>query len=64
MATFFVHLFEYLAISFALGALWHVVLFKNYYKKPPYIPTLKNHYLRLGFRRCSFRVSCLLMSTP
>ncbi len=33
MTAFYIHLFEYLVISFALGVLWHVVLFKEYYKK-------------------------------
>ncbi len=33
MTTFYLHLFEYLAISFVLGVIWHVALFKDYYKK-------------------------------
>lgn len=33
MNTFFLHLLAYLVLSFALGAIWHIVLFKEYYKK-------------------------------
>jgi hypothetical protein len=32
-STFLYHLLAYLVVSFVLGAVWHVVLFKEYYKK-------------------------------
>ena len=33
MPIFYEYLLSYLVLSFALGAIWHVVLFKEYYKK-------------------------------
>ena len=33
MTIFYQHLLAYLVISFVLGAVWHMVLFKEYYKK-------------------------------
>ncbi len=33
MPNFYLYLLSYLVSSFALGAIWHVVLFKEYYKK-------------------------------
>lgn len=33
MTSFYLFLLAYLVVSFALGAVWHMVLFKEYYKK-------------------------------
>lgn len=33
MPIFYQYLLAYLVVSFTLGAIWHVVLFKEYYKK-------------------------------
>ena len=33
MTTFYLLLIAYLVVSFALGAVWHMVFFKEYYKK-------------------------------
>lgn len=33
MSPFYLYLLAYLVLSFALGAVWHIVLFKEYYKK-------------------------------
>lgn len=33
MTSFYLLILGYLAVSFALGAVWHMVFFKEYYKK-------------------------------
>lgn len=33
MSSFYFYILGYLIVSFVLGAVWHVVLFKAYYKK-------------------------------
>ena len=33
MTSFYLFLLGYLVVSFALGAVWHMVFFKEYYKK-------------------------------
>ena len=49
MPAFYLYLFAYLVISFALGAIWHIVLFKNYYKKLAIYSNIENPRFAFGF---------------
>lgn len=49
MSTFYYHLLAYLVISFALGVVWHVVLFKDYYKKLAIYSNIENPRFVFGF---------------
>lgn len=52
--TFLLHLLAYLLVSFALGAVWHIVLFKEYYKKLAI-------YSNIEKPRFSFGLSAMLL---
>ena len=47
--TFYLYLLAYLVVSFALGAIWHVVLFKEYYKKLAIYSNIENPRFAFGF---------------
>lgn len=49
MTTFFFYLISYLLISFALGAVWHLVLFKNYYQKLAIYSNIEKPRFSFGF---------------
>ncbi len=49
MTTFYLYLLAYLVVSFALGAIWHVVLFKEYYKKLAIYSNIENPRFAFGF---------------
>jgi hypothetical protein len=49
MSTYYLYLFAYLIVSFALGAIWHMVLFKNYYKKLAIYSNIENPRVTFGF---------------
>ncbi len=49
MTTFFLYLLAYLVLSFALGAVWHIVLFKEYYKKLAIYSNIENPRFVFGF---------------
>lgn len=53
-ATFLLHLLAYLVVSFLLGAVWHIVLFKEYYKKIAI-------YSNIEKPRFSFGLSAMLL---
>lgn len=48
MNSFYLYLLAYLIISFILGAVWHVVLFKNYYKKLAIYSNIENPKFAFG----------------
>jgi hypothetical protein len=48
MSPFFLYLLAYLVVSFALGALWHVVIFKDYYKKLAIYSNIDNPKFSFG----------------
>jgi hypothetical protein len=54
MTSFYLHLLVYLVVSFALGAVWHIVLFKEYYKKLAIYSNIENP-------RFSFGLSSMLL---
>ncbi len=54
MTSFYLHLLIYLVLSFVLGAVWHVVLFKAYYKKLAIYSNIENP-------RFSFGLSAMLL---
>lgn len=54
MPIFYQFLLAYLVLSFALGAVWHVVLFKEYYKKLAV-------YSNIEKPRFSFGISAMLL---
>ncbi len=54
MPIFYQFLLAYLVVSFALGAVWHVVLFKGYYKKLAI-------YSNIEKPRFSFGLSAMLL---
>lgn len=49
MSTFFTYLVIYLVTSFILGAVWHVVLFKEYYKKLAIYSNIEKPIFAFGF---------------
>ncbi len=49
MTTFYLYVLAYLAVSFVLGATWHVVLFKEYYKKLAIYSNIENPRFIFGF---------------
>jgi hypothetical protein len=49
MAGFYLLLLGYLVLSFALGAIWHVVLFKGYYKKLAIYSNIEKPRFSFGF---------------
>lgn len=49
MTSFYLHLLAYLVVSFALGAVWHMVLFKEYYKKLAIYSNIENPRFSFGF---------------
>ena len=48
MPTLYIYLLAYLVLSFALGAIWHVVLFKEYYKKLAIYSNIENPRFTFG----------------
>ncbi len=49
MPIFYQFLLAYLIVSFALGAIWHMVLFKEYYKKLAIYSNIENPRFSFGF---------------
>ena len=49
MTIFYLYILAYLIVSFALGATWHVVLFKEYYKKLAIYSNIENPRFAFGF---------------
>ncbi len=49
MTTFYFLSFAYLVISFILGAVWHVVLFKEYYRKLAIYSNIEKPRFAFGF---------------
>ncbi len=49
MLDFYVYLLLYIGLSFALGALWHIGLFKAYYKKLAIYTNIENPRFSFGF---------------
>ncbi len=49
MASFYLHLLAYLVVSFALGVVWHVVIFKEYYKKLAIYSNIEKPRFSFGF---------------
>lgn len=49
MPIFYQYLLSYLFVSFALGAIWHVVLFKEYYKKLAIYSNIEKPRFSFGF---------------
>lgn len=49
MASFYLLLLAYLIASFALGAVWHMVLFKDYYKKLAIYSNIEKPRFSFGF---------------
>ncbi|MSU75616.1 MAG: hypothetical protein EXS55_03825 [Candidatus Magasanikbacteria bacterium] len=49
MASFYLHLLAYLVVSFAIGVVWHVVLFKEYYKKLAIYSNIEKPRFSFGF---------------
>ncbi len=48
MPIFYQFLLAYLVVSFALGAVWHVVLFKDYYRKLAIYSNIENPRFSFG----------------
>lgn len=48
MTSFYLLLLLYLVVSFALGALWHMVFFKEYYKKLAIYSNIEKPRLSFG----------------
>ncbi len=48
MSNFYLYLLSYLVLSFALGAIWHIVLFKEYYKKLAIYSNIENPRFAFG----------------
>ena len=48
MTSFYLLLLAYLVASFALGAVWHMVLFKEYYKKLAIYSNIEKPRLSFG----------------
>jgi hypothetical protein len=49
MTSFYLLLLGYLVVSFALGAIWHMVFFKEYYKKLAIYSNIENPRFSFGF---------------
>lgn len=49
MTSFYLHLLAYLLVSFALGVVWHIVLFKAYYKKLAIYSNIEKPRFSFGF---------------
>ena len=49
MTTFYLLLVAYLVVSFALGAVWHMILFKEYYKKLAIYSNIEKPRFSFGF---------------
>ncbi len=49
MTSFYFLALAYLVVSFALGAIWHMVLFKEYYKKLAIYSNIENPRFSFGF---------------
>ncbi|MEK7545290.1 MAG: hypothetical protein AAB551_04120 [Patescibacteria group bacterium] len=49
MTSFYLHLLAYLVVSFALGVVWHVVIFKEYYKKLAIYSNIEKPRFSFGF---------------
>lgn len=49
MTAFYLHLLAYLVVSFVLGAVWHMVLFKEYYKKLAIYSSIEKPRFSFGF---------------
>ncbi len=49
MTSFYLLLLAYLVVSFALGAVWHMVLFKEYYKKLAIYSNIEKPRFSFGF---------------
>lgn len=49
MASFYLFLLAYLIVSFALGALWHMIFFKEYYKKLAIYSNIEKPRFSFGF---------------
>jgi hypothetical protein len=49
MPTSYIHVLAYLILSFALGAIWHIVLFKEYYRKLAIYSNIEKPRFAFGF---------------
>ena len=49
MISFYLLLLAYLVVSFVLGAVWHMVLFKEYYKKLAIYSNIEKPRFSFGF---------------
>jgi hypothetical protein len=49
MTSFYFFALAYLVVSFALGAIWHMVLFKEYYKKLAIYSNIEKPRFSFGF---------------
>ncbi len=49
MTSFYFLALAYLVVSFALGAIWHMVLFKEYYKKLAIYSNIEKPRFSFGF---------------
>lgn len=49
MPVFYQYLLVYVVVSFVLGAVWHVVLFKDYYKKLAIYSNIEKPRFVFGF---------------
>lgn len=49
MPIFYQYLLAYLVVSFALGAIWHIVLFKEYYKTLAIYSNIEKPRFSFGF---------------
>ncbi len=49
MTSFYLHLLAYLILSFAVAVVWHVVLFKGYYKKLAIYSNIEKPRFSFGF---------------
>lgn len=54
MTPFYLYVLAYLVVSFVFGAIWHVVLFKEYYRKLAIYSNIENP-------RFSFGLSAMLL---
>ncbi len=48
MPVFYLYLLAYLVVSFALGATWHMVFFKEYYRKLAIYSNIENPRFSFG----------------
>lgn len=49
MTSFYLFLLAYLVVSFVLGAVWHMVFFKEYYKKLAIYSNIEKPRFSFGF---------------